>query len=126
MSAPRRGWWIADATLLSVCALGVGLAFILAPGAERVALAGFEIPEICFWKRVLGMGCPGCGLTRSWVYLAHGDIWTAVSMNAAGPLLFTVAVVQIPVTGLRLLRGALAVRAASGPDGGDEEGRCPA
>ena len=93
-----------DAILLAVCLSGVTLAFVLAPGSERVAMFGVEIPEICVWKRAFGISCPGCGMTRSWVYLAHGDWRTALSMNVLGPIVFLAALFQIPLAALRLWR----------------------
>jgi hypothetical protein len=80
------------------------MAFALVPGSERVVLLGVEVPEICFWKRALGIDCPGCGLTRSWVYLAHGDWRAAWSMNVLGPILFLTALIQIPLAAARLWR----------------------
>jgi len=46
-------------------------------------------PIICPFRRLTGLPCPGCGLTRSWVYLAHGDWGAALAANPFG--LVTVA-----------------------------------
>ena len=46
---------------------------------QRVALfflPDFPLPETCLSKTLWGIPCPGCGLTRSFIYLAHGD-WRA-------------------------------------------------
>lgn len=99
-----RRWWVADALIVAICAGAIALAFVLAPGTERVALAGFELPELCAVKRLSGYPCPGCGLTRSWVYLAHGDWRTALSMNWLGPVLMLTAALQIPLRSVRMLR----------------------
>lgn len=48
----------------AVAALGV--ACLVPP--EHVA----DGPVICPFRRLTGLSCPGCGLTRSWVYLVHG------------------------------------------------------
>ena len=102
--ARRSSWWVFHTTLLVLCASALSLAFLLAPGTERVAIAGWEIPEICFWKNLFGWSCPGCGMTRSWVYLAHGDWSAALRMNVLGPILFLAAVIQVPLSGYRLFR----------------------
>lgn len=104
MAGRPSSWWVFHGTLLAVCAASISLAFLLAPGSERVAIAGWEIPEICLWKNLFGWSCPGCGMTRSWVYLAHGDWMSAFRMNALGPILFLAAAIQIPLSGWRLFR----------------------
>lgn len=55
-----------------------------------------KLPETCMSQRILGISCPGCGLTRSFVALAHGDPRTAYWFNPMGPVLFVVFVLQIP------------------------------
>lgn len=47
-------------------------------------------PVICPFRRLTGLPCPGCGLTRSWVHLVHGDLGTAFAEHAFGPLLAVV------------------------------------
>jgi hypothetical protein len=47
-------------------------------------------------KRVTGLDCPGCGLTRCFISLAHGDAASAWNFNPAGVLLFGMLVAQIP------------------------------
>jgi hypothetical protein len=43
---------------------------------------------LCGFKTVVGLPCPGCGLTRAFCALAKGDIGAAFSFNLIGPLLF--------------------------------------
>lgn len=66
---------------------------------QRVALAclpGWPLPEMCLSRSAFGVSCPGCGLTRSFVYLAHGD-WTASwTMHRLGWLLALAVVLQLP------------------------------
>jgi hypothetical protein len=62
------------------------------------------LPELCTFRRLMGMGCPGCGLTRCFISLAHGDVRAAWSYNPAGLVLFALFVVQIPYRGLQLWR----------------------
>jgi len=42
----------------------------------------------CLFKRLTHLPCPGCGMTRSLVHLAHGDLVGALLFNPVGPLLF--------------------------------------
>ena len=116
-------WWMADVLILAVCALALALAFLLTPGSEQVAVFGWSIPEVCAIKRFTGQPCPGCGMTRSWVYLAHGDWRSAFTMIVFGPVLFLTAAVQIPLRGYRIWRRSRA-RARAGQDA--EGDSCPA
>ncbi|MGW0037537.1 DUF2752 domain-containing protein [Gordonia sp. NPDC003376] len=52
-------------------------------------------PELCVFRRLTGLPCPGCGLTRSWVMTAHGDLGHAFSFNLFGPLTFAVAALVV-------------------------------
>ncbi|MGW5523486.1 DUF2752 domain-containing protein [Gordonia sp. NPDC003950] len=84
----------------------------LAPSevAGAIGVAGFGValalspahiddgPILCPFRLATGLPCPGCGLTRSWVYGAHGD-WA--QSFAAHPF------------GLPLLMGLLLLAAAA-------------
>ena len=48
-------------------------------------------PTLCVVHRMTGIPCPGCGLTRSFVASAHGDLSGAFAFHAFGPLLFLVS-----------------------------------
>jgi hypothetical protein len=54
------------------------------------------LPELCTMRRMLGIDCPGCGLTRCFIALAHGDVTAAWSYNPAGLWLFLVMAFQVP------------------------------
>lgn len=82
--------------MLLVSAAVVVLAATLTPSPEAVSIFGFEVPGLCVWRGLTGISCPGCGLTRSFSYLAHGHLVDAFRMNPLGPLLFVVVASQIP------------------------------
>lgn len=90
--------------LLLVFALGaIAGSFILHPntdGSLCLPIPVLEIrvplPETCMSRKVLGISCPGCGLTRSFVAMARADLATAFRWNPMGPLLFIVVLFQIP------------------------------
>ncbi len=57
---------------------------------------GVAVPGLCHSRELLGIPCPGCGLTRCFVSLAHGQLVRAWQFNPAGILLFAFLVFQIP------------------------------
>jgi hypothetical protein len=55
-------------------------------------------PTLCIWKKLLGIPCPGCGLTRGVCFLVHGRWIEAVSFN---PL----SLLAVGILGFNALRG---------------------
>lgn len=58
--------------------LGIGVAALLP--ASRIDHG----PVICPFRRLTGLPCPGCGMTRSWVHLMHGQWHAALWANPFG------------------------------------------
>jgi hypothetical protein len=71
---------------------------------EVMALGRFHTPSMCASKTVWGVTCPGCGLSRSFVCMAHADFRVAYDFNRVGPLMFVVAVFQYPYRFIGLRR----------------------
>ncbi|MDE0939967.1 MAG: DUF2752 domain-containing protein, partial [Pirellulales bacterium] len=40
-----------------------------------------RLPGICAWRNFFGIECPGCGLTRCFIAIAHGDWSRAWQFN---------------------------------------------
>ncbi len=84
--------------------LGTAVVIVLAallftpapPGGDRVSILGWGMPPSCpslvFWNRP----CPGCGLTRSFVAVAHAQFDNAVAFHRLGPVLFGAILLSIP------------------------------
>jgi hypothetical protein len=47
---------------------------------------------LCPFRALTGHPCPGCGMTRAFSAIAHGDLWQAVLYNPFSPLLFLTAI----------------------------------
>jgi hypothetical protein len=64
----------------------------------RLPVIGLDIPlaDGCLSRKILGVSCPGCGLTRSFVAVAHGQFRLAFKYNAVGPALFILCMLQVP------------------------------
>jgi hypothetical protein len=105
------------------------LALALAAGAAgalclSVALSPAEAangPVVCPFRLATGLPCPGCGMTRAWVLLAHGRLGAALSANpfvlvtmpSAGALALLVLgalVLRRPLPDLRAAAGSWIVK----------------
>lgn len=73
---------------------------------ERVVLPIWHLPlpDSCWYKRLTGHACPGCGLTRSVICLFHGEFFRAWHFNPGGYLVFAILVYQFPYRILQFLR----------------------
>jgi len=84
--------WISVAILVA--------AFLLRERATgRVGLAflpQWNLPTLCGSRALLGVECPGCGLTRSFVALAGGDWRGSLAANRVGWLIALAVLLQIP------------------------------
>ncbi len=75
-------------------------------GAKSVFLPGFQnaMPETCSSKRVFGIDCPGCGLTRSFISISHGNLARAWELNRASIVVYLFVAIQIPWHALQIWR----------------------
>lgn len=83
-------WWLWPSVLVTMAggALGAALLFYPSPtDPTMVFVAGVPFGGECGMKQALGLPCPQCGMTRSWVYLARGRVIEAFTFNTAGALL---------------------------------------
>jgi hypothetical protein len=97
-----------DLGLAALAAAQLGASAWLIPVGDRVALPGGEsLGRLCWFREVFRIDCPLCGMMRSFVALAHGDVASAFRFHAAGPLLFAamlagfVAIVMVALRGGR-------------------------
>jgi hypothetical protein len=83
---PRRA---IDLGLAALVAAQLGAAAWLIPSGDQIALpGGASLGGLCWFRGVFHIDCPFCGMTRSFVALAHGDVAAALRFHPAGPLLF--------------------------------------
>lgn len=59
-------------------------AFLLA-GGFYLLLYGLQVG--CLFRSVTGWPCPGCGMTRAWVSLLHGDVAGMFYHHPMAPLM---------------------------------------
>jgi hypothetical protein len=90
--ATRRPTTTELVAVAGVAALGASL--LLSPDHIE------DGPVICPFRRLTGLPCPGCGLTRSWVYLTHGWWRESFLAHPFGPL-FAAVMVALAVVAVR-------------------------
>lgn len=92
--------------MLLMCATVVVLSvFLVVTPEDRVAprfVAGWTLPESCATHRYLGVDCPGCGLTRSFVHLAAFRPVASFASHPLGWLVAAFLVAQFPYRWLAL------------------------
>ncbi len=82
----RRTPSVAASEVVAAAGVGaLGIACLLAPDGIE------DGPILCPFRQLTGLPCPGCGLTRSWVYLTHGQYADSLAANPFGWLLVVVA-----------------------------------
>ena len=81
---PLRGRLKKEGALVVVVGAVVVLSFLLP--TLRSHHAWIDIP--CIWYKVTHVPCLACGLTRSYVFTAHGNFSAAFNMHLLGPLMF--------------------------------------
>lgn len=103
-------WWFGDAFVIAMSVLVLVLSAVMSTDPQVARLFGWEIPTLCGFRLMTGMDCPGCGLTRSFIFLGHGSLEQAWNMNMLGPPLYLAVLLQIP---MRLYRMATRPRPTS-------------
>ena len=101
---------------ISVAVIVLSFALQLNPaGRVRASWLPFDsLPPLCGSRAIFGVNCPSCGLTRSFVALASGDVAESFRLHRIGWLMALAVVLQVPYRawGLyELRRGVLSDRA---------------
>lgn len=82
-------WWVWPSVLVGLAVSSLGAALLLQPGPDEFCyLFGHRFGDECGMQVVLGIPCPQCGMTRSFVYGARLQLARAAAYNPAGLALF--------------------------------------
>lgn len=71
--------------------------------ALAVLVASFALPaggfgfDLCWFKNLFHLPCPGCGLTRSLIALSHAELGAALRYHPFGPVFYAAAWVMAGV-----------------------------
>ena len=91
-----RAVWVALGVLALAC--GAVLLHDRGPG-------GLGWLPGCSFRRLTGLNCPGCGMTRAASAALHGDFATAFRLNPVGMVLLPVAMLALGIEAIGWVRG---------------------
>jgi hypothetical protein len=97
----RWHWIVLVATSLVVVA-GL-LVDVDSDGSIELSVApSLKTPTLCPSRLLFGVGCPGCGMTRSLTHLLHGRLRESFATHRLGWLVFAGLLFQVPYRAWRL------------------------
>jgi hypothetical protein len=88
--------------------LGRGL-IVLALGGASALLVYLRLP-LCPTASVLGIPCPGCGLTRATLALCHGDLRRALQLHPLVLIIAPIFIWAVTSAAFGYVRGPLPTR----------------
>src|ERR1043165_4761974 len=68
---------------------------VAAIGAAQLCASTVHFGMPCFFHRMTGIPCPGCGLTRSVLALLQGHVHDSIRLHPFGPLAFLTLVAAL-------------------------------
>ena len=89
-----------DRTMLVVAFGVVLLAFLLQVRDDHevafARLTDYPTPHLCMTQSLFGIDCPGCGLTRSFIHLAHCNWRASLETHRLGWVMAIAVLLQFP------------------------------
>lgn len=102
--SPNLGWATRGEFVWRTLFLGMAALVLLmscwmsSSGENQVLVPGFKfpLPTLCSTKVLFGIDCPGCGLTRAFISISHGQLARAWHFNRASFFVYAFVAAQIP------------------------------
>ena len=73
-----------------------------------ITVAGRRLPPLCAFRLVTGHRCPGCGMTRGFLYMFRLEPLNALRANPASPVVFALTASSVAGSAGRLLQARTA------------------
>lgn len=87
--------------ILAVCGIFTAAMILTPSGSSQselwIAGTSVRLPDLCQFKQIFGRNCPGCGMTRSFVYSARLQLADAWSVQPIGTLLAMLLAASVPL-----------------------------
>jgi len=97
--------------ILALCAFIIALSLLFSINEENranfLSFKAYPMPETCFFKVVIGVKCPFCGMTRSFISMSHLDFKKAWEFNKLGIFIYALVILQIPYRSMIILKRRL-------------------
>ena len=71
-----------------------------------LTVRGRRLPPLCAFRLVTGHRCPGCGMTRGFLYMFRLEPLNALRANPMSPVIFAIATASVAASAERLLRAS--------------------
>lgn len=85
--------------VLLAATIAISMSFVMTVKDGQEVYIPFTIepvPEVCGIRGILGVDCPGCGMSRAFISISNWEIDKALAYNSASLLVYVFVAVQIP------------------------------
>ncbi len=91
--------------LMSLTAISMSFVMTVEDG-QKVFLpfSKTPMPEMCGVRSVLGVDCPGCGMSRAFISISDLEIGKALAHNSASLVVYLFVAIQIPWHAMQIFR----------------------
>jgi hypothetical protein len=96
MALDRDIYPSAERFWLGLSAVVIFLSLVMSTTPDVASIAGWSIPPLCPLRALTGLECPGCGMTRAFVFMGHAEFASAFATHKLGPALYAFVAAQVP------------------------------